>query len=240
MRLNLIFSADKCEEKHVAGRAAIVIDVLRATSVIISALANGAECVTPCKTVEEARALALSGRSGKILGGERRADKIPGFDCGNSPLEYTRERVGGKEIILTSSNGTKAVKAAAKADRLYIMALLNHSAVAEKVLSEGKDAVLVCAGTDGEFSLEDALCASLFINACAREAKNIILEDAALFAKAFGGHIINTNNNIYNLLRNSMHVSKLESLGYKADIEFCLKENVFDIIPELHGGKLFI
>ena len=161
----------------VAGGIAIVIDVLRASTTIVTALAHGAAGVRPVLTVEAARALAagfasLSGSS-VLLGGERGGLRIDGFDLGNSPLEYSRARVAGRRIVITTTNGTAAVDACTDASEVLIGAIVNRAAAAararELAVAHGTSTIhLVCAGTDGEVTEEDRLAAGAILDAAGR------------------------------------------------------------------------
>ncbi len=138
----------------------VVIDVLRATSTIARALASGARAIYPAAGVEAARQLALE-LGDVLLCGERMGVMPEGFDLGNSPLEYTEERVSGRDLVLATTNGTKALEIHSDALELYAASLLNASAVAERLIALGKDVILVCAGQDGAFGAEDAICAGM-------------------------------------------------------------------------------
>lgn len=163
----------------VAGGIAVVIDVLRASTTIVTALAHGATGVRPVLTVEVARALAAgfgsgSGSdSGVLLGGERGGLRIDGFDLGNSPLEYARARVAGRRIVITTTNGTAAVDACTDASEVLIGAIVNRAAAAararELAVAHGTSNIhLVCAGTDGEVTEEDRLAAGAILDAAGR------------------------------------------------------------------------
>jgi 2-phosphosulfolactate phosphatase len=147
-----------------AGTTAVVIDVLRATTTIVTALAAGAREVLVCRAIEEARqrATRLPGER-RILGGERGGLRIRGFDLGNSPSEFTPERVAGKSIVFTTTNGTRALLHCRHAKRVLLAGFVNLSAVA-KALEAEKEIHLVCAGTRGEISREDALLAGALAN----------------------------------------------------------------------------
>ena len=153
------------------GGIAVVIDVLRASTTIITALAHGAARVRPVLTIEEARAEAAA--AGMMLGGERGGRRIDGFDFGNSPLEYGRSRVDGRSIVITTTNGTAALHACAGAAEVLIGAIVNRSAVAAAahalaIKHGGCDVHLVCAGTDGAVTEEDLLAAGAILDAAAQ------------------------------------------------------------------------
>ena len=128
---------------------AVVIDVLRASTTVVHALASGAQAVIPCETIDEAREQSTRRSSGTVLlGGERGGERIDGFDLGNSPLEFTPEAVAGKTIVFTTTNGTKALKQCASADRVLIGTFVNRAALLRVLQADGRPIHLVCAGTD--------------------------------------------------------------------------------------------
>lgn len=142
-----------------AGGTVVVIDVLRATTVIAHALDAGARAVIPCLEIDEARKMAESFPRGEaVLGGERGGLPIEGFDLGNSPSEYRPETVGGKTVVFTTTNGTKAMRQCQQAKRVLLGAFVNASAVATAIAEEER-VHLLCAGTRGEITREDVLLA---------------------------------------------------------------------------------
>lgn len=239
MNVELLFTGESCGPEIVRGKSAIVIDVLRATSVIVSALENGASAVVPFKTIEEAKRYAASAKKPAILGGERGALKIDGFDCGNSPLEYTRTRVADREVVLTTTNGTQAVENARCADRVFILCMRNIGAVAEKIAGEDRNAVVVCSGTDGKFSGDDALCAGIFLDRlCAKI--DIGLDDAGRFARDF--YRMSRTNGIEarDLLKGCLHLERLRARGFEADLDYCLAIDATDVVPVYRNGRIVV
>src|SRR6266404_4511898 len=139
---------------RLAGTLAVVVDVLRASTTIIHALAAGCACVHPCLEVDEARALAGEMRAGKVLlGGERNGIPLPGFDLGNSPHEYTAKVCRGTTLVLTTTNGTRALHRAAEAERVLIASFVNYSAVCEQLRQDARPVHIICSGTEGEIAL---------------------------------------------------------------------------------------
>lgn len=204
------------------GAAAIVIDTLRMTSVAAAAMNNGCAGLLACATVEAAREAAQA--QGALLGGERSALKIDGFDFSNSPLEYTREAIGGKRLVMTTTNGTRAIAACAPARRLLLAALVNVGAVAEACKEEASVAI-VCAGTAGAFTLEDALTAgalSLCLNADEKDDATIAFETLWLAAR----------DNLPRALSATRHYNRLLSLGFQPDLDFCLTPNRLSAVCE--------
>lgn len=215
---------------------AVVIDVLRATSVMITALAHGARAVRPVAEIEEARALAATFPPGTALcGGERRALPIPGFPLGNSPLEYTPEKVAGKTVILTTTNGTQALAALRHVEPLFIGAFLNAGAVARTLAHLGQDAILVCSGTRGRFSLDDASCAGRIVAHLKALVPDLVLDDLAYAALLlFETH----RTNLRELISHAGHYQYLLSLGLEPDIAYCLQEDIFDLVPSASEGQI--
>ena len=165
------------------GAAAIVIDTLRMTSVAAAAMSNGCAGLLACATVEAAREAAKARDA--LLGGERNALRIDGFDFSNSPLEYTREAIGGKRLVMTTTNGTRAIAACAPARRLLLAALVNVAAVAAVCKKEDYVAI-VCAGTAGAFTMEDALTAgalSICLNGDEKDDAAVAFETLWLSAR---------------------------------------------------------
>ena len=150
------------EPAELAGGSAVVIDVLRASTTMIQALASGARRVLPCGSVEEARDRAeLLPAEERLLGGERHGLLIPGFDLDNSPRGYTPQRLAGRTLVFTTTNGTQALRRAAQAEAICIGAFVNLRAVEAHLQSETRPVHLVCAGTDGQLTSEDILCAGM-------------------------------------------------------------------------------
>src|SRR5512142_3182270 len=141
-------------------RTVVVVDVLRATSTMVEALANGAKNIFAVATTDEAVKIATGiGRDQTLLAGERNCVRIEGFDLGNSPLEMTGESVGGRQVIMTTTNGTSALAAAASARRVLVASLLNVDAVARELAEGDQEITFLCAGREKRFALEDAICA---------------------------------------------------------------------------------
>ena len=168
----------------VAGRTAVVLDILRASSTMVTALANGAREIVLAATPEEARANAAKLSPGSfVLGGERHGVRLEGFDLGNSPREYTRDAVAGKTLVFTTTNGTEALRACARegAALIWVGSLLNARAIAQAILAAGTDAVMVGAGTEGTQGTDDAYGAGAII-AAALELGTWELDDSATLA----------------------------------------------------------
>lgn len=160
MNVDVYFTPGELSPADVADRVVVAIDVLRATSVMAAALAAGAKAIYPVAGIEEALRLAHTfGRDEVLLCGERRCVRIDGFDLGNSPAEYTPDRVEGKVLVMSTTNGTRAVAATAGAARVLIGSVLNLTAVCAELARLSGNVVIVCSGREDGFALEDAVCA---------------------------------------------------------------------------------
>jgi 2-phosphosulfolactate phosphatase len=231
------------DASRLAGGSAVVIDVLRASTTICTALAAGADRVIPFANVDDARRfgdqLAQTGDR-PLLGGERGGVKIEGFDLGNSPLEYTRESVAGKTILFTTTNGTRALLAAAPAERVYIGAFANLTALVDRLMSEPQDVHLVCAGTDAQVTVEDVIYAGLLIVALYTRGKDLVLaNDEALIASELGGRL-GADARRLDALRKSHGGRNLVELGYDQDIEFSARLDSAPVVPVFTGGSLTV
>lgn len=226
MRVDVAFTP--AELRGGAGaRTVVVIDVLRATSTITHALVSGARSVLPVAGVEEAaRKAEQIGRDAVMLCGERDTEPIRGFDLGNSPLEFTPERVAGKTLVMTTTNGTTALLAAAGAPRCYVGSLLNLSALARRLVDEQADTLLLCAGREGAFAAEDALCAGRLLRVIRGATRQVTGNDAAAAALRLA-HARPTPR----ALSRAAAGRRLRELGRTDDIVFCAQEDRYDVVP---------
>ena len=220
MRSDVVFTPDEAG----AAPTGIVIDVIRATSTICQALASGYERVFCAAEVEEARALREALGEG-VLGGERHALLIPGFDLGNSPREYLHPR--SSTLILSTTNGTRAVVAAAqRCERVFIASLLNLAAVVEAARVAADDVVVVCAGVQGTMNLDDTFVAGRIVELLDAERTDAA-EAAARLVGTWSGadEAFRASKSGRNLLENAPHLEE--------DLAFCARESVLDVVPRL-------
>jgi 2-phosphosulfolactate phosphatase len=229
------------EPAALAERTVVVIDILRATTTIIHALAAGATQVVPCLEIEEARAAARRVKGSVVLGGERGGLPIAGFDLGNSPAEYSRERVAGKTVVFTTTNGTRAMLRAKLARRVLLGAFVNLSAVCRELL-EASDVALVCAGTDGHVTREDTLFAGAVVDDLVRSKQPRRLNDQAEIAADAWRTAVRmlTDRPLGMTLRDSRGGRNLVEIGQADDIDLAAQIDRFDIVPELDLVSLVI
>ena len=220
------------EPGDLAGGVAVVIDVLRASTTIVVALANGAARVIPCGDVETARRLATEDRSGNTLtGGERGGVKIEGFDLDNSPASYSRDRVAGKTIVFTTTNGTAALLRTDGAARVLIGAFVNRQAVVETLHADGRPIHLICAGTDGRLTSEDLLGAAAIAAGLSR------FDDVEMWDNSTKGAAQNWPEGIpakllIDSLRRSSGGRNLVELGFDQDIVRAAEVDSISVVPE--------
>lgn len=232
MKLDIAISAPHILPEQINGKLVIVIDVLRATSVICTALSNGAKDIIPVETIDEAKSLHMQHT---LLAGERMGFKIENFDLGNSPLEYTRETVFNKTIILTTTNGTRAIKNSLNAKKIVIAGFLNLNSVVNYILEQELDVCIVCAGTENHFSLDDAICAGNIIAEVYAKNPNIKLTDAAFAHKSM---YISSNKIEIFLLEGCNHYSYLINNGFEKDVSYCLQKNLLSVLPIYQNNKI--
>lgn len=235
MNIKTLLSPFNVDDLFFSNKTTVVVDVLRATTTIVTALEKGAKEIIPVNSIEFAMKVSGDTFSGQtLLAGERNAQKIDGFTLGNSPLEYTSEIVKGKSIILYTTNGSKAIVKAKYSSKLLISSFLNTSSVA-KELANSPEVVIVCSGNNGLFSFEDSACAGDLINELLELNENVELDDASktchfLFQKNTG--------EIKNMLENTEHGMKLMSAGFEEDIKYASNKNIIDNVPCYQAGSI--
>jgi 2-phosphosulfolactate phosphatase len=212
---------------------AVVIDVFRATTSMCFGLANGAEAIIPVVSVEACLAYQPTGY---LLAAERDGKVVEGFDFGNSPFSYVASKVKGKTIVLTTTNGTKALEACKAADQILIASFLNSQAIADYLASQSKHVLLVCAGWKDHPGLEDVTCAGKIIEVMNKQ--NSILDDGAHLALAAYQQAKSVGLSSY--LQRASHTQRMKGLDLQADIELCLQEDLLNIVPALKEGRLIL
>lgn len=212
----------------------VIIDVFRATSTIASALYNGAACVIPVDSIPQA--IAISEKTGGIAAGERDGKLAEGLQYGNSPMEYTREFISGKTLVLTTTNGTRLLHMALAngADTIVSGSFPNLSAVSDFLLRENKKVVLACAGWKDRFNLEDTLFAGAVISRVKQQFT--IHCDSSLMAETM---YEKNRNDLLKFVPQLTHYHRLvERFGLIDDIRFCLTEDVANVLPVYREEKL--
>lgn len=208
----------------------VVIDIFRATSSICYGIDNGAEAIIPVSTVEACREYC---DHGYLLAAERNGEVVEGFDFGNSPFAYSGEKVAGKTVVLTTTNGTHAIRKSLEASRIVVGSFLNLTAVSDWLGSQEKDVLLLCAGWKDKFNLEDTVFAGAVISKLGSAGYKP--DDAAIAAEDM---YLAARNDLHGYLQKTSHSERLKKLGIEEDIRFCLSVDICTSIPVLEGEKL--
>lgn len=237
MNIEVLPSAGSPILPNLEDKLVIVIDVLRATSTMVTALANGCQAIVPALFPEEAMEKRLM-LPGALLGGERQAVRIEGFDLGNSPFDYVPEKIGGKRVIMTTTNGTRAIRAAEGAQTVWMASFLNLQSIVHSIYRRFEEKrslmgiVIFCAGTEDRFDLPDTLCAGMLIDTLGEDVQ---LNDLGEAAKILYRSV---QDDLVNVIRNSQHGRRLVELGYERDVIYCATPNVLPIVPALVEGEI--
>jgi 2-phosphosulfolactate phosphatase len=231
MKLEVFMSPRELMAADVQGRVVAVIDVLRASTTIAAALANGARTVIPVEDVDEVMARAKQFDAGQVrTAGERKMLPIPGFDMGNSPLEFTTSSVAGCTVIITTTNGTRALMALQGARDIVVASYVNHAAVSAmlRAAARSNDISIVCAGTEGHFSFEDAACAGRYVRSITQASPSITMNDAARACALIDGRY---GDNIAEIFKESSHGRALAEAGFGDDLLACAQLDTHPVVP---------
>ena len=245
MNLRVVLTPGELRPDEVASACVFVIDILRATTTICAALHHGARAIIPVTGIDEAREVAgrLEGEH-PLLAGERIAESIPGFDLGNSPGEMTAAAVAGRLLVMTTTNGTRALMAVAGAASVHPLAAVNFSAAVRRARSVWRDGaggggggslVVVCAGIGGRSSREDAYCAGRFGREVMRGAGEAALSDQARWCLDLAEE---SGDDWYTALMASTAGQKLSEHGYADDVRVAGRQDLHPVLPSLHDGRL--
>jgi 2-phosphosulfolactate phosphatase len=215
------------------GSIVVVVDVFRATSAMVTAFQHGAASIIPVSTIKEARAYK---EKGFLAGGERNGEIVKGFEFGNSPFSYMNDYIRGREIALTTTNGTRAINIASKrVDTVLIGSFLNLQALADHLKSQEKDVVIFCAGWKDRFNMEDSLFAGALTMLLLTSGK---FKSDCDSANASSLVYRTARRDLMRFLANCSHRKRLAHLHLEKDVEYCLQTDITDVIPVLRDGKL--
>jgi len=240
MKLRVHFLPDLVEAAELADSVVVVIDVLRATTTMVHALAAGATEIRPCQDVDVARRIAAECGENVLLGGERGGERIPGFDLGNSPLEYVSDVVKDHTIVFTTTNGTAALKHAEQARQVLVGAFVNLSSVCSE-LAGSSHIDLLCAGTSGQISREDVLFAGAVASELIKLNSDCEFNDQAeLAVDAWRSAVTEliSSSLLPAVLRSSHGARNLIEIGHEEDIEIAAQVDRFNIVPEYDGLRV--
>ena len=232
MRIEVQFGVQQLAQADVQGRVVAMIDVLRASTTVAAALANGARTIIPLENSEEVATRSKQFERGAVLlAGERRMLRMDGFDLGNSPLEHTREQVEGKTVLLTTTNGTHALLAVQGARDVVVASYVNLTAVCAMLraaLRGGADITIVCAGQDRQFALEYAACAGRYVSQIVKRLHSVELNDAALASSLIDRRY---GDNLMRLFETAAHGRALAAAGFEEDLAACAAVDSYPVIP---------
>jgi 2-phosphosulfolactate phosphatase len=228
--IDVCLSPDLMHLYEVQDKTVVVVDILRATSCMTTAFAFGIKSITPFAKLEDCLAMK---EKGYFTAGERDGKKVDGFDLGNSPFEYMEEKLKGKRIAFTTTNGTQAIAKSVGAREIVIGSFLNLSAVTEHVSKSDNNVLVVCAGWKGKVNLEDTLFAGALVDLLSDHTEPDC--DAPLAAQ----HLYQqAKGDLNGFLENSSHVKRLAKLNIHKDISFCLTPDQYSVVPVLRNGVL--
>jgi 2-phosphosulfolactate phosphatase len=239
MRIDVLFGPGNIIPALVQGRVVAIIDVLRASSTVAAALANGAKAVIPLDSPDEVIIRAKQFERSEVrMAGERRSQPIPGFELSNSPAEFTADAVSGKTVLFTTTNGTSALLAVQGARDVVMASYVNFSAVCTLLRTAARgdtDVALVCAGRDKLFSLEDASCAGRYASAIVKGLECVEVSDGAAACMVIDRRY---GDRLDQLFADSEHGRALKAAGLEADLEVCATVDTFPVIPVYQDRQL--
>lgn len=229
--LDVILTPNLLSLYPLEGKVVVVIDVLRATTTMTVALDQGAERVIPVESIEEC--LSYKDKPNHILAGERGGQKVEGFNYGNSPFEFMDGVVNGKTLVLTTTNGTRAIEMSKGAYKVIVGGFLNFTALTKWITAESRDTLLLCSGWRDKFNLED----TVFAGAVVHHLKEFfhVDSDAAFAAEKL---YLNSRRNMMHFMKQSSHYRRLARFGVVNDIKYCLRPDLTTVVPVLKGNAL--
>jgi 2-phosphosulfolactate phosphatase len=232
MNIEVCYSPQSYQLFHKPDSIVVVIDVFRATSAIVTAFYNGVSKMIPVATVEEAREYQ---KNGFLAAAERDGEIVEGFELSNSPFGYMNNKIKGKTIAISTTNGTQAIEVSKHASKIIIGSFLNLDVVCDYLLAQQKDVVLLCAGWKNKFNLEDTLFAGAVIEKLSHQSSVTYNCDSAIASK----HLFDlAKPDLYSFLSASSHRQRLAKLDLERDIQYCLTINQCTVIPFLEGKYL--
>lgn len=210
----------------------VAIDVLRATSAICAAFENGVGQIIPVSTLEEALEYKKKGYS---VGAERNGEIVDGFEFGNSPYSFMQDKFIGKTLVLTTTNGTRAINIASKTHKVVIGSLVNLDAIVAYLKEQDANVLLLCSGWKDKFNLEDTVCAGAITEALLESGRFKSDEDSTISAMFL---YQSAKENYMSFLKHSSHRRRLRELNLKEDVKYCLTPNQTNVVPILRNGIL--
>ncbi len=228
--IDVCLSPELIHQYPLKGKIVVVVDILRATSCMVSGLATGVASIKPLADVTTCKLLK---NEGYFTAGERNGSKVDGFDMGNSPFEYMEPKLKGQKVAVTTTNGTLAIEKSRDAEQIIIGAFLNLSAVANYIKIADKDIVVVCAAWKGKVNMEDSLFAGALVDKL-QATHQPECDVPRMMLKLYQSE----KNDLFAFIKESSHARRLNNLDVYKDIEFCVEEDKFEVVPVLRGDHL--
>jgi 2-phosphosulfolactate phosphatase len=235
MKVSCIYVYKDIKTTDLIGKTTMMVDALRASATIITAISNGCDRIVPTSEANEAAAIKRISEGNVLLCGEIEAKKVGGFDLGNSPLEYTEEIVQDKIIIYSTSNGSPAVKSLAEAENVLIATFINAQASAKYAYDLGDEIILMGAGTNSKVSIDDVMAMGCIIDRMLKIDETVELDDSSRIALKLYKDAV---PDILAALEGSTHFEYLKELKLYDDLEYCTREDLFDIVPVYQEGVI--
>lgn len=230
--IDVCLSPDLMHLYNVQDQTVVVVDILRATSCMTTAFAHNIESITPFAQLPDCLALK---KEGYLTAGERDGKKVDGFDLGNSPFEYMTPLLKGKKIAFTTTNGTKAILRSIGATNIVIGSFLNLSAVVDYLRKAPNNVLIVCSGWKGKVNLEDTVFAGALVENLKDNFEHAC--DAPMIAQRL---YIDARSNLKEFLKDSSHIKRLKRLNIEKDIDFCLTEDQYDVVPIIRESRITV
>lgn len=238
MDVEVFLTGYNIAEEDVKGCTVVMIDVLRSSSTILTALHHGARAVVPVADMAEAGKIAANlDQSSYLMGGERGGERIEGYHLGNSPLEYDEATVQDRTIIFNTTNGTRSIVGARAAEHLVVGSLMNASRVVDFLREKDLDVVIICAGWRNRVSLEDTLCAGMILHKLWEGQEPGLVSDAAHIAFTQYAH---DRDALGQSLRRCNHAQRLADKGFADDVDYCLQVDALPLLPYYQDSRLVV
>ncbi len=236
MKVNVLLSPLNVDELYFTKKTTVVIDVLRATTVIVKAMRESAREVVPVSSLDFAMKISGNAHNSQtLLCGERNTKMIEGFNLGNSPAEYVEDVVAGKSIIFFTTNGSKAIVKAKFSENLFICCFNNLGAIASHLSKLNNDVEILCAGSNGMFCIEDTVCAGKLISELKKQHNDIQISDAGKASEALAHEF---GSDIKEMLANCEHGKRVIENGFEKDIDSCAELSITEIVPFYSDGVI--
>ena len=231
-KIEVCFSPELIHLHELEGKIVVVVDIFRATSTMVAALAHEVREILPFADLESCRQMQ---NKGFLIGGERNGLTAPGFEMGNSPVAYLSGDYSGRKLAMTTTNGTQAIEKSRGAGEILIGAFPNLQATVSYIQKKGKDVLIHCAGWKGRFNLEDSLYAGALVKSL--ESTHAADEDGALAMKSL---FEREGHDLKGYLSQASHAKRLQNHGIESDIDFCLTLDLYELVVKVDGRGFLV